>query len=314
MPTFNDQFLLIEPAYDPVGNYATQNFVVDDVDGDGNIQIGVDTINGQGINTIYSGDVVTLTIGGVTQSVTGSTFYLDDGTRVFTPTDGTILSGTIYFGGITDVGPSDPDDQVPVDGSGGFQPCYTAGTMIETTAGPVPVEDLRPGQMVLTRDAGPQPVVLLATSRVSAQANDAPVRFETGILGNDAPLLVSAQHRMLLQGPGAELLFGNAEVFAHAHHLVDGDQVTRAPQPEIIYYHLLLPKHHVIKANGCWSESFYPGDTILDAQPRLRAQVMAEIGSVEEYGPTARMTLIRSEVECYLRMVGLPGAAKKLAA
>ncbi|MEM9794168.1 MAG: Hint domain-containing protein, partial [Pseudomonadota bacterium] len=46
----------------------------------------------------------------------------------------------------------------PIDFSDVGIPCLTRGTLIDTTRGAVAVEELEAGDMVITRDAGPQPV------------------------------------------------------------------------------------------------------------------------------------------------------------
>ena len=82
-------------------------------------------------------------------------------------------------------------------------PCFTAGTPIDTPAGPVPVEVLRPGDLVLTRDNGPQPLRWSAMRRLTqaelaADPRLLPVEIAAGALGNAARLDVSPQHAILL--------------------------------------------------------------------------------------------------------------------
>ena len=98
--------------------------------------------------------------------------------------------------------------------------CFTPGAMILTDHGEVAVEDLVPGDAVLTRDNGFKPILWVGRRDLSAQALAAdpklhPVRIRQGALGRQLPLrdsLVSPQHRLLLTGPRAELLFGEHEV------------------------------------------------------------------------------------------------------
>lgn len=45
--------------------------------------------------------------------------------------------------------------------------CFCAGTLIETPDGPVPVESLVPGDLVITRDHGPQPLRWIGGTRLS---------------------------------------------------------------------------------------------------------------------------------------------------
>ncbi|MEP3947300.1 Hint domain-containing protein [Ascidiaceihabitans sp.] len=91
-------------------------------------------------------------------------------------------------------------------------PCFVKGTMIKTACGEVPIERLVKGDMVFTQDAGYQPVVWVGTKTVPVNENTAPIRFEVGSVGNDRPLMVSPNHRMLVRSLHAELLFGSSEV------------------------------------------------------------------------------------------------------
>jgi len=144
--------------------------------------------------------------------------------------------------------------------------CFTAGTRILTPHGPRPVEDLRPGDLVITADDGLQPVRWTGRRSVPARGRLAPVRLRAGsAFGNGRDLLVSPQHRMLVTGHRANLLFGESEVLAAAKHLIDGRDVTRAPGGEVTYVHLLFDRHQVIFAEGAPSESFHPGAQGLEA-------------------------------------------------
>lgn len=174
--------------------------------------------------------------------------------------------------------------------------CFTAGTRILTEQGPRPVEALRPGARVVTRDHGVQVLRWRGMRRVPATGRFAPVRIATGALGNDRDLLVSPQHRMLLAGWQAQLLFGEDEVLAPACHLVGAEGITRAPGGTVDYIHLLFDQHEIVYAEGAPSESFHPGtlglgalldparEELLALFPQLRADPAS-------YGPAARRSL-----------------------
>lgn len=154
-------------------------------------------------------------------------------------------------------------------------PCFVAGTRILTPRGEVPVERLRAGDMVMTHDCGPQPILWAGGRIVGGYGNCAPVRFETGVIGNSRPLLVSQRHRMLIGGWQAALFCGEDEVLVAAKKLVNAHDVTIAPCRKVHYVHLLLDAHHVLTADGAASESFFPGDTILDADPAIHESILA---------------------------------------
>ena len=65
-------------------------------------------------------------------------------------------------------------------------PCFTPGTLIRTVRGDVPVERLRIGDMILTRDNGPQPLLWLATRVWALPISRAP---RTASLSRSQPAL-----------------------------------------------------------------------------------------------------------------------------
>jgi hypothetical protein len=78
-------------------------------------------------------------------------------------------------------------------------PCFVAGTRIDTPGGPRAVEDIQAGDMVETRDRGPQPVVWAGRRTVPGTGTYAPIRVAAGALGNPCDLGLSPAHRVLAQ-------------------------------------------------------------------------------------------------------------------
>nr|WP_256368031.1 MULTISPECIES: Hint domain-containing protein [unclassified Ruegeria] len=153
-------------------------------------------------------------------------------------------------------------------------PCFTPGTMIATPDGERTVEDLKAGDLVTTLDHGPQPLIWVGRTRVEAKGKLAPIRFEAGVFDLDCPLLVSPQHRMLIEDWRASYLFGHAEALIAAHVLVNGDTVTRVEGGEVEYVHLLFKRHEIIIANGAKSESYYPGHALTAADRETQSEVL----------------------------------------
>lgn len=138
-------------------------------------------------------------------------------------------------------------------------PCFVAGTRIMTDMGPVPIEKLRPGDKIVTRDHGLVPLRWVGGREVPARGAYAPIRFVAGSFGNDRDLLVSPQHKMLLTGWQAELYFGETEVLVPAKYLCNDTTVRRDISLETVHYlHVLFDRHEVIYADGCASESLDP--------------------------------------------------------
>ncbi len=224
---------------------------LNDNDDDGLISPnGGDQVNGSNVSAVWVGD--TVTIDGVT--ITGVTFYTADGNRYFTPSDGSVLnSGTATA--TTFVNSS---TQFPVSNLG--PPCFVAGTLIATPDGQRPVETLRPGDQVLTRNHGAQELRWTGQGRVTGRGAFAPVCIAADTLGNDRDLYVSPQHRMLLNDWRVQLLIGEEEAFVPAINLCDDDTIRRAPCDHVTYVHVMFDEHEVIFAEGAPSESFAVGD------------------------------------------------------
>lgn len=150
-------------------------------------------------------------------------------------------------------------------------PCFLRGTHIDTPDGPRAIEDLRVGDMVLTLDAGPQPIRWIGRRRAGGQGADAPVRFAAGALGNRRVLMVSPQHRMLVRGHLCELYMGVPEALVPALHLVDGDTIRQVPCDAVEYFHFVLDSHQIVFAEGAETESFFLGGDMAEAIPELMA-------------------------------------------
>ncbi|MGD9862713.1 MAG: choice-of-anchor L domain-containing protein [Pseudodonghicola sp.] len=186
-------------------------------------------------------------------------------------------------------------------------PCLVAGTLVETPDGPVAVEDLRPGDLVITRDDGPQPLRWCGRATRRAAGNDAPVVIEAGTLGNHARAELSQNHRVLLRSARAQMLFGESEVLVKAKDLVNGTSVRlRHDGAPVTYVHLLFERHQIIRGNGLDSESYHPGEETLNSfDAETRAEILRLIPeAVNEggpaYGPAARMSLRRFESQALL--------------
>lgn len=154
-------------------------------------------------------------------------------------------------------------------------PCFVAGTLIATPDGQRRAEEIAPGDLVETLDNGPQAVRWVGRRRVSGFGRFAPIRIASGALGNDRPLLVSPQHRMLVRGGHAELLFGEPEVLVAAKHLVGAPGIVEVPVAQVEYVHLMFDRHEIVFAEGAASESFHPGSVLTDRDQALLDEIVS---------------------------------------
>lgn len=241
-------------------------------------------INGQAVN---AGDTVTLS--------SGQTIKLNaDGTLGLTG-DGDEEKFTFTYtaenaSGVGDTG------FVLVDSV----PCFVAGTLIRTPTGQCPVETLVPGDLVMTRDAGAQPLRWIGRRTIAAVGEFAPIHIAANTFGRHRALSLSPLHRVLIRDCLAELLFGEDEVLVAARDLVNDRSVRRVEGGEVEYVHILFDRHQVVYSNGLATESFLPGPQTANS---FEADIVAEICAIFpdlcpqtgwDYSPAARRTL-----KCY---------------
>lgn len=273
MPTSHfDQFFLMDPANPPaVGTTLTPNFLeMIDQNDDGDIdRFNNDMVNGSDVTASWPGDTVTISTPSGNITYFGTTFYTADGARYFTPTDGQVMQEGTFVSStfVNGQGPLDVDDLGPS--------CFTPGTTIRMAMGQQRIETLRVGDLVKTLDEGPQPIRLIVRGTFRATQSFAPVRFEVGAIGNTRPLVVSPQHRMLITGWRAELLFGQTEVLVAAKHLVNGTTITEQLGGTVEYIHLLFDKHQIVFGGGVPSESYYPQHAVAAQDRETMDEVMA---------------------------------------
>ena len=187
--------------------------------------------------------------------------------------------------------------------------CFTPETRLSTPDGPRQIRDIRPGDLIQTRDNGAQPVLWTGHRRMSgarlyAMPHLRPIRFRAGALGIGRPeddLLVSPQHRMLIKGAAAQALFNTPEVLVAAEDLInDGSIMVDHMLREVTYVHILLESHNIVWANGLQTESFHPSNTALDTvEEGQRAGLLNILPGIEAnphaYGDYARRNISASE-------------------
>ncbi len=240
-------------------------------------------------------DVLDLTAWGwALTNITYDPLNPENGTVEFLDAAGQVV-GTLSFTGIEQV-----------------IPCFTPGTRILTARGEVAVEDLRAGDRVVTRDNGLQELrwvgrrdLSLADLIVTPALR--PVKIPAGALGQGLPvrdMKVSPQHRMLIEGARAEMLFAEPEVLVAATHLTGLPGVAQILTAGVSYLHLLFDRHEIICADGAWTESFQPAMPMVQGMDRAqRDELMAIFPEIAVEGfdfPAARLTLKAHEARVLL--------------
>ncbi len=154
---------------------------------------------------------------------------------------------------------------------------FARGTRIALADGrQVPVEDLAPGDAVITRDHGAQPLRWKGAVTLRAEGGFAPVVVLPGVMGNPGALSVSPHHRLFLYRRDARALAGAAELLVQARHLVDGAAILRREGGFVEYHSLVFDAHEVIYAEGVPCESLMVCPSVLTRLPEDLAAPLRE--------------------------------------
>jgi Hint domain len=131
--------------------------------------------------------------------------------------------------------------------------CYAKGTFIATARGMVSVEKLKIGDLILTISGKYEPLKWLGFRTVDCkrhpnQEDAHPVRIAKDAFGPNQPvrdLYLSPLHSVYVDG-----------ILIPAIDLVNGSTVTQEVRSKITYFHVELPTHNAIYAEGLTAESY----------------------------------------------------------
>ena len=179
--------------------------------------------------------------------------------------------------------------------------CFARGTMILTPDGEKPVEDLTIGDLVMTADAGAQPLQWIGQKTVNGNKMLAPIRFTKGSIGNARDLLLSPQHRVVLDDWRVEYYTGHTETLVPAKSMVNGTTIRVEPVDSVEYFHLMLNRHEILFANGSACESlFLSQETLRGMGPEGRLEIRTLFPEIYHaprlFGKTARPCLKQHEI------------------
>ena len=176
--------------------------------------------------------------------------------------------------------------------------CFARGTRIATPQGDVPIERLNVDDDVLAL-SGRRQVIWIGRRRIDCRRHPDPrkvwpVRIRAHAFGDHLPrreLLVSPQHALFLNG-----------VLIPAHCLIDGGSVVQVPVDSIVYFHIELPQHDVVFAEGLPAESYLDaGDRTFFDDGRLVTLHPDFATRVWEANACAPLTMTGPEVDAARR-------------
>ncbi|TGD62545.1 hypothetical protein EYC08_15890 [Tabrizicola sp. WMC-M-20] len=158
-------------------------------------------------------------------------------------------------------------DPIPTARRRGFAPArhpayrsLVAGTLVRTPDGTVLIDDLTPGDLVLTADHGPRPLRRILRRRIGGRGAAAPVLITAGTFGTCRDLHLSQDQRIVLSDPRATALVGAPQVLAEARHLLNGTTVRLSPCAGVDYIQLVFDRAVLIFAEDMPIETA-SGDT-----------------------------------------------------
>ena len=141
---------------------------------------------------------------------------------------------------------------------------FAKGTHITMSSGAqVPIEDLKVGDKILTRDAGAQAVRWIGNGTLRAVGDYAPVVIREGALFNTRDLTLSPDHRLFIYQREDHIGAGRSEVLVKVRHLINGDTVVQQDGGFVDYYQILFDDHQIIYAEGIAAETL-----LIDARTR----------------------------------------------
>ncbi|HSU05546.1 MAG TPA: Hint domain-containing protein, partial [Acetobacteraceae bacterium] len=135
-------------------------------------------------------------------------------------------------------------------------PCFAAGTRIATSRGEVAVEQLTIGDEVLTPVDESRPIVWIGSRSIDCRRHPDPrkiwpVCIVAGAFGPDLPqrdLWLSPDHSVFVD-----------EVLIPIKYLINDATIMQVSVDEVTYYHVELPRHDVLLAEGLPAESYLNG-------------------------------------------------------
>ncbi|WP_322894359.1 MULTISPECIES: Hint domain-containing protein [unclassified Yoonia] len=177
--------------------------------------------------------------------------------------------------------------------------CFCAGTLIATDEGPVPIENLKIGDLVVTRDHGLQPIRWIGRSEMSLAQTTIfpkilPVHVAAGAMGPGLPrrdLWLSPQHRVMVRSKIVARMTNQPEALVAVRQLCATPGITQMTKPQAVtYLHLRLDQHDMVCAEGLWAETLLLGPQALRSMGPAARQELALIfpGVTEDLQQAAR--------------------------
>lgn len=150
---------------------------------------------------------------------------------------------------------------------------FVAGTAITLADGSQrAIQRLVPGDRILTRDHGAQPLRWNGTVTLRAIGAFAPVVIPAGAMGNAGDLALSQNHRLFRYHRPLARITRMPEVLIQARRLLGVDGIHLLEGGFVTYHALIFERHEIIYAEGIPAESLMVAEATLDRLPVDLAQ------------------------------------------
>ena len=184
---------------------------------------------------------------------------------------------------------------------------FARGTLVQTVNGAVAIEDLMPGDYIVTAH-GSQPVTWIgSTSYVPGRSDEQTslsglTRITADAFGFGKPtmdVLVGPAARMVVRHDKLKRLLGQEAVLAPVHDYEDGDRfLPVTPGGTVQLYHLMVQRHTLIDVGGVEVETYHPGKTAGQALGQnMRALFLSMFPNVTSLDDFGQVSLTRTQRE-----------------
>ena len=182
-----------------------------------------------------------------------------------------------------------------------FETAFTAfgrGAILRTENGPMAVEDLLPGDRVMTAESGFQTLmwrgaITLHPARNGQPSLGAMTRITTDAMGYGRPnpdLVLGPSARILYKNPAIKMLTGTASALVPIRDFVDGSStIALNPMSPVQCYQLGFQRHCCVNVNGIDVETLHPGPahllSLTGAMKLYFEQLFAHKADPADFGP-----------------------------
>ncbi len=200
--------------------------------------------------------------------------------------------------------------------------CFAAGTRIATPNGPVAVEDLREGDLVLTESGTSQPITWIGRRTLDCRRHPNPARIRPVRIARHA-FGMNRPNRAVLLSPDHAVYVD--DVLIPVKFLLNGTTITQTRAARVTYFHLELPNHDVVLAENLPCESyletggrscFENAGAALALHPDFAGSDEARVGAIwqsQAYAPLigSEATLQRVQARLAFQALMLQGQSRR---